>query len=150
MLWSGYTIQQLISLALPVHTAQDTLYRESSLLLTVPHTAVECLSWKVNIQLLKIIPAFMDPEFHQCAHKSPTRHAVPQVASCRLSPEAKVQGQGSPYGACGSQSGNRRSLFLSALFLCCHYQSTNCTWSYFIHLSLMTCNLSNLQHHGIK
>jgi len=60
-----------------------------------------------------------------------------------LSPEAQVQGQGSPCGVCGGKSGNRTSLFLSALVLRRHYQSTNGTYSYFIQLLLMASNLSN-------
>jgi hypothetical protein len=51
-----------------------------------------------------------------------------------LSPEAQVQGQGRPCGVCGGKSGNRTSLFLSALVLCFYYHSTNGTYSYFIHL----------------
>jgi len=61
--------QQLLVLSVE----QDTLYRESSLSPTVPHTADDGLSSKVNIQLLKKIPAFMDPEASSLCTQKPNK-----------------------------------------------------------------------------
>jgi hypothetical protein len=137
----AYTIKQPTSLALSVHTTQYTLYRVSSLYDCTSHSKWQSFL-KVNIHLLKKLLLSWILNLQHCAHK--THQDMPHLRwlVVNLPSHTQVQGQGSPCGVCGGQSGNRTSLFLSALVLCCHYPFTNGTYSYFIHPSLMACNIS--------